>query len=154
MGPTTGRIDISDSGIEPAIVFIPAGRPIQLMLRNRGATEHHYRVVGLVPDHLVWVSRPETAQQAAPRTPNTIITPARWFANARRLQGACVPRAGRCTRMRPVEAAWTSCSSARRRPGHLSCSAISIPARPARWSCSTAKARCQPDRRLHGSGSR
>jgi len=58
----TLNIDVSDSGIEPAVVFIPARRPIQLMLRNRGSTEHHYRAVGLVPDGLVWVSRAESAQ--------------------------------------------------------------------------------------------
>ena len=59
----TLNIDISDAGIEPATVFIPAGQAIQLMLRNRGSREHHYRVVGLVPDDLVWVSRAESAQQ-------------------------------------------------------------------------------------------
>jgi len=38
---------------------VPAGRPVQLMLRNRGSVEHHYHVVGLVPDELSWVARPE-----------------------------------------------------------------------------------------------
>ena len=67
-GPTDYRtlnIDISDTGIEPATVFIPAGQTIQLMLRNRGSREHHYRVVGLVPDDLAWVSRAESAQNTA-----------------------------------------------------------------------------------------
>lgn len=62
-GYLTLNIEISDSGIQPPVVFIPAGRPIQLVLRNRGSTEHHYRVVGLVPDDLVWVSRAESTPQ-------------------------------------------------------------------------------------------
>ncbi len=53
----TLNIGISDADIEPASVFIPAGRPVQLLLRNRGTTEHHYHVVGLVPDDLTWVMR-------------------------------------------------------------------------------------------------
>jgi len=52
----TVNVDISDAAIQPSAVFIPAGRPVQLLLRNRGSTEHHYRVVGLVPDELAWVS--------------------------------------------------------------------------------------------------
>jgi cytochrome c-type biogenesis protein len=55
----TLNIGISDSDIEPSTVFIPAGRPVQLLLRNRGTTEHHYRVVGLVPDDLAWIARGE-----------------------------------------------------------------------------------------------
>ena len=53
----TVNVEISDGAIRPASVFVPAGHPVQLLLRNRGSTEHHYRVVGLVPDDLVWVSR-------------------------------------------------------------------------------------------------
>ena len=56
--------------------------------------------------------------------------------------------------MRPAEAAWTWCSSARRRPGHSSSSAISIPRKPASWSCSTAEAPRQPSRYLHDGGRR
>lgn len=52
----TVNVDISDAEIQPSVVFVPAGRPVQLVLRNRGSTEHHYRVVGLVPDELLWMA--------------------------------------------------------------------------------------------------
>jgi cytochrome c-type biogenesis protein len=51
----TINVGISDDAIEPAAVFVPAGRPVQLLLRSRSAAEHHYRVVGLVPDEVMWV---------------------------------------------------------------------------------------------------
>jgi cytochrome c-type biogenesis protein len=51
----TLNVAVSDTGIEPSVLFVPAGRPIQLMLRNRGTIEHHYHVVGLLPDDLTWV---------------------------------------------------------------------------------------------------
>jgi cytochrome c-type biogenesis protein len=51
----TLNVAVSDTGIEPSVLFVPAGRPIQLMLRNRGTTEHHYHVIGLAPDDLTWV---------------------------------------------------------------------------------------------------
>lgn len=59
----TLNVEISDAGIKPSSVFIPAGQPVQLVLRNRGTAEHHYRVVGLVPDDLVWVSQGGSAGQ-------------------------------------------------------------------------------------------
>ncbi|OFW00698.1 MAG: hypothetical protein A3I61_06890 [Acidobacteria bacterium RIFCSPLOWO2_02_FULL_68_18] len=52
----TINVAISDTGFRPSAVFVPAGRPVQLVLRNRGSAEHHYRVVGLVPDELSWVA--------------------------------------------------------------------------------------------------
>jgi cytochrome c-type biogenesis protein len=59
----TLNVEVSDAGIDPAAVFIPAGRTIQLMLRNRGSMEHHYRIVGLEPDELMWLTRPDTPAQ-------------------------------------------------------------------------------------------
>jgi cytochrome c-type biogenesis protein len=56
-GYMTLNVAVSDSDLQPSAVFVPAGRPVQLMLRNRGSSEHHYRVVGLLPDELMWVSR-------------------------------------------------------------------------------------------------
>jgi cytochrome c-type biogenesis protein len=53
----TLNVAISDAELQPSAVFVPAGRPVRLMLRNRGSTEHHYRVVELVPDDLFWVLR-------------------------------------------------------------------------------------------------
>ncbi|MGH9255212.1 MAG: hypothetical protein ACRD3C_11665, partial [Vicinamibacterales bacterium] len=52
----TVNVSISDAEIQPSVVFVPAGRPVQLLLRNRGSLEHHYRVVRLVPDELSWLA--------------------------------------------------------------------------------------------------
>ena len=57
----TLNVDITDAEIQPSVVFVPTGHPVRLVLRNRGTTEHHYRVVGLVPDDLFWVSPVEDA---------------------------------------------------------------------------------------------
>lgn len=51
----TVNIAISDTQIQPSAVFVPAGRPVQLIVRNRGSVEHHYRVVGLAPHELSWL---------------------------------------------------------------------------------------------------
>ncbi len=58
------NVEISDDGIQPSALFIPAGQPVQLVLRGRGRTEHHYRVVGLVPDELLWMAAPASAMTA------------------------------------------------------------------------------------------
>jgi cytochrome c-type biogenesis protein len=51
----TVNVSLSEAGVEPSTIFVPAGQRVQLMLRNRTASEHHYRVVGLTPDDLAWV---------------------------------------------------------------------------------------------------
>lgn len=48
------NVFLTDEGFDPSIVFVPAGRQIRLTLRNRGTTEHHYRIVGLAPTDLRW----------------------------------------------------------------------------------------------------
>jgi cytochrome c-type biogenesis protein len=62
----TVNVGISDGGIQPSAVFVPAGRPVQLVLRDRGSTEHHYRVVGLVPDELLWMADGTDGGSTAP----------------------------------------------------------------------------------------
>jgi cytochrome c-type biogenesis protein len=57
----TLNVQVSDTDVQPSAAFVPVGRPVQLMLRNRGSVEHHYRVAGLVPDDLMWIAR-ATAQ--------------------------------------------------------------------------------------------
>jgi cytochrome c-type biogenesis protein len=54
----TINVYVSDSGADPSIVFVPAGRRVQLVLRNLSMAEHHYRVVGLPASDLLWVSEP------------------------------------------------------------------------------------------------
>jgi len=56
----TVNVDITESGYEPTDVFVPAGRSIQLVVRNRTSSEHHYKVVGMATENLLWLSRPET----------------------------------------------------------------------------------------------
>ncbi|MGE3842851.1 MAG: cytochrome c biogenesis protein CcdA [Vicinamibacterales bacterium] len=53
----TINVAISDTDLQPAAIFVPAGRPIQLTLRNRGSQEHHFRVVDMKPDDLQWMDR-------------------------------------------------------------------------------------------------
>jgi cytochrome c-type biogenesis protein len=61
----TLNIDVTDAEILPSAVFVPAGQPVRLVLRNRGSTEHHYRVEGLVPDDLVWIAAADSAPQGS-----------------------------------------------------------------------------------------
>lgn len=48
------NITLTDEGFEPSTVFIPAGRHIRMVLRNRGFSEHHFRIPGLVPVSMTW----------------------------------------------------------------------------------------------------
>ena len=59
----TINVDLTDTGFEPGTISIPAGRQAQLVLRNRGTVEHHYRIVGLVPEGLLWISDPTMARE-------------------------------------------------------------------------------------------
>ena len=56
----TLNVEVTDDGFEPAAILIPAGRGIQLLMRNQGTTEHHLRVIGAEPARLLWVARPDT----------------------------------------------------------------------------------------------
>jgi plastocyanin len=69
----TVNVELSDEGISPAMVAIPAGREIKLVVRNRGMTEHHYQVRGLVP-HDLW--RVSTAEASATRDSNAPLAAA------------------------------------------------------------------------------
>lgn len=53
------NVDLTDEGFQPPSIFIPVGRRVKLILRNRGTTEHHYRVIGLAPMDPLWRSEPE-----------------------------------------------------------------------------------------------
>lgn len=58
----TINVSVTDTAIQPSTIFIPAGRPVQFVLRNRGSAEHHYRVLGLAPDELAWISNGEPGE--------------------------------------------------------------------------------------------
>jgi hypothetical protein len=55
----TINISLTDEGLDPATIFLPAGQHIKLVLRNRGDLEHHYRVAGLIPSDMAWLLTPE-----------------------------------------------------------------------------------------------
>lgn len=61
----TINVEIGDDGIQPSAIFIPAGRTALLVMRNRGTTEHHFRIVGMNPKELLWVAKDETAADLA-----------------------------------------------------------------------------------------
>jgi hypothetical protein len=46
-------------GVDPEILFLPAGHPVRLAFRNRTPDERHYRVAGLVADEVRWLLEPE-----------------------------------------------------------------------------------------------
>lgn len=54
----TINVDVTDDSIQPSAIHIPLGKPVQLILRNHGATEHHFIVKGLVPKDLSWAFIP------------------------------------------------------------------------------------------------
>lgn len=57
----TINVELTDTGFVPESVRIPVGREIQLVVRNRGAREHHYHIVGLQPTDLLWLSKEDPA---------------------------------------------------------------------------------------------
>lgn len=58
----TVNVYLTDTGFEPEILILPAGRAIQLILREGGTTEHHYRIKGLIAAQLQWISIPEVTE--------------------------------------------------------------------------------------------
>lgn len=61
----TINVALTDDAIDPSPVFVPLGRPVRLVVRNRGSSEHHYRVVGLVPKDLLWLAQGLSTASAA-----------------------------------------------------------------------------------------
>lgn len=58
------NVDMTDEGYQPASIFIPKDRRVLLVLRNAGTTERHFRVPGLIPTNLLWLSEPEGPREA------------------------------------------------------------------------------------------
>jgi hypothetical protein len=74
MTPLNINVELYDDRIEPSIIFIPAGRPIRLVLTNRTEREHHFRIKGLVPWHLRWMEYPEIDEyDIASMTPEELV---------------------------------------------------------------------------------
>ncbi|MDP2728919.1 MAG: hypothetical protein Q8O55_00325 [Dehalococcoidales bacterium] len=47
---------VTDDSFQPPAIFIPVGQRVRLVLRNRGSTEHHYRVLELRIRDLLWLA--------------------------------------------------------------------------------------------------
>jgi hypothetical protein len=60
--PYLVNVYLTDTGFEPEILLLPAGRPVTLILRDHGTGEHHYRVEGLIPAQLQWLMIPEITE--------------------------------------------------------------------------------------------
>lgn len=57
--PIVINVSLGEEGYDPETLFLPAGQRVKLILRNRGRSEHHYRVAGLIPAEMTWVLFPE-----------------------------------------------------------------------------------------------
>jgi len=61
----TINVALTDDAMQPSSIFVPLGRRVRLVVRNRGSSEHHYRVVGLVPKDLLWLAQDLPGESAA-----------------------------------------------------------------------------------------
>ena len=55
----TINIALTDKGFDPPWIFVPEGELVQLVLRNRGSSEIHYKVEGMIPSELLWINVPK-----------------------------------------------------------------------------------------------
>ncbi|MBI2854701.1 MAG: hypothetical protein HYX87_07270 [Chloroflexi bacterium] len=53
----TVNVDVTDTGVQPPAIYLPAGKSVLLVMRNRGTREHHYHIFGLVPADILWLSK-------------------------------------------------------------------------------------------------
>ena len=60
---TVINVTFTDTGFEPEIVFVPAGQPVRLVLRNRTEREHHYRVQGLLASDVRYFVFPDVSSE-------------------------------------------------------------------------------------------
>jgi hypothetical protein len=58
-GEFAAQVAFTAEGMDPEILFVPAGVPVRLALRNRTESEHHYRVEGLLATEIGYVVFPE-----------------------------------------------------------------------------------------------
>lgn len=52
------NVFLTADGIEPDILYLPAGRKIRLLIQNRDELEHHFRIIGMDTLHLRWLRTP------------------------------------------------------------------------------------------------
>jgi hypothetical protein len=57
VAPLTINVYVTDGGMRPDSIFVPLGHEVQLVMRNVGTSEHHFRVVGMSPRDLMRLVR-------------------------------------------------------------------------------------------------
>ena len=50
----TINVDLTDQGFSPDTIFMAQGQRVKLVVRNKGATEHHFHIIGLDPADMLW----------------------------------------------------------------------------------------------------
>lgn len=58
----TINVEATDTSFNPSTIFLSAGQAVKLVFRNRGTTEHHYRVLEMTSVGLQWLAGPEDVQ--------------------------------------------------------------------------------------------
>ncbi len=53
----TVDVEVTDDGFQPSSLTLPAGERIQLLVRNHGSREHHFHIMGLVPEDMLWLEQ-------------------------------------------------------------------------------------------------
>ena len=62
MDYVTVNVDITEAGFVPASVHLSLGQRVQLVVRNRTGVEHHYDVLGMKADDILWIADPMPAK--------------------------------------------------------------------------------------------
>lgn len=53
----TLNVSLDEGGIAPSVLSLPAGMPVRLVVRNRGAQGHHFHVQGVKPSEMLWLAK-------------------------------------------------------------------------------------------------
>lgn len=56
-GTLTINVNVTDQGFEPNTIFMAQGQRVKLVVRNHGATEHHFHIIGLDPENMLWAAK-------------------------------------------------------------------------------------------------
>ncbi len=51
------NVNVTDQGFEPNTIFMAQGQRVKLVVRNQGATEHHFHIIGLDPENMLWAAK-------------------------------------------------------------------------------------------------
>jgi hypothetical protein len=71
--PLVVNIYVDDTGYVPSIFSVPAGRPVQLIMRNRGRDTHGFQVTGLDILDSIWFVREPGAIGVEPENFSSLL---------------------------------------------------------------------------------